>query len=75
MSLTAEDRKTLAESFIIEYLEREPEFLDVVEFIEDNAEGDIELDDITDEDTAAVYRLAVETIDSLAIYYADRIAV
>lgn len=35
----------LAEGFVIEYLERDPEYLDVVEYVSENAEEPDEIDD------------------------------
>lgn len=72
MTLSTEDRETLAEDFVTEYLERTPEYLDVVEFIDENAEGDIETDDITGEDVDDIFKRSVALLNDHAQRFADR---
>lgn len=68
--MNPEDIETLAEDFVLEYLERTPEYLDVVEYVSDNAPGDVE--DITDDDLAAIYKDVIAHLDTIAQRFVDR---
>jgi hypothetical protein len=72
MSLTPEDIETLAEDFVIEYLERSPEYIDVVEYVSDNAPGDTPDEEINDTVLAVIYNAVLAHIDTTAQRFADR---
>ena len=60
---------TLAQDFVSEYLERSPEYLDVVEFVEENIEDE---DAITDELLAEVFKKVNGNLDTIAQRWDDQ---
>lgn len=67
MSLTREAVETLAADFVTEYLERSPEYIDVVEFVGDNTHKNT-----TDDDLKDVHSLVEAHLDAIAQRFTDR---
>lgn len=65
MSLTPPDADDLAYDFVTEYLERNPEYIDVAEFVSDNDPDDL-LPDEEDAFIQAVYRLVLVYMNEAA---------
>lgn len=62
-----EDLDDLAANYVTEYLEQTPEYIDVAEFIEENAPGDEE--EISDSDVKAVFDRVVKLIQKVSNDY------
>lgn len=67
-----DDVRELAEGFVAEYLEETPVYLDVSEYVTDNAEGDIE--EITQDDVDKVFKAAADLLDTMAQVFAERVS-
>jgi hypothetical protein len=63
---TKEEIQELAKDFVLEYLERDPEYMDVVEYVSENIDDE---DDIDDDLLKEVFTTVVGELDAVSELY------